>query len=130
MNLDLASIPSKFDDFDGYYSARLHGTEFARFAPSPAWTKFADSLEGNGNFSYAYVLKDDSDNEIKGDRCYSFLYRLLLNGKPVEELRASEWRLHVVTSKSERDAIMDHYQDHFWNEPNKCWQIIPVELPA
>jgi hypothetical protein len=60
---------------------------------------------------------------------YSFLYRLLLHGKPVEELTASTWRLHVVTDKEERDELVQHYQNQFRDEPNKTWQIIPIELP-
>lgn len=61
---------------------------------------------------------------------YTFIYRLLLNDKPVEELHASEWRMHVVTTKEERDSLVEHYKGMFANEPNKRWQIITLELPA
>lgn len=61
---------------------------------------------------------------------YTFAYRLLLRGEPVEELDASLWKMHVLTDEEERDNIIKHYESMFKNEPNKSWQIIPMELPA
>lgn len=60
---------------------------------------------------------------------YTFIYRLLLNDKPVEELNASQWRMHVVTDKEERDSMLEHYRTMFKNEPNKRWEIVEIELP-
>lgn len=64
------------------------------------------------------------------DKVYTFIYRLLLNGAPVEALHASQWRMHVVTDKEERDSMMEHYKSMFSSEPNKTWEIIPIELPV
>lgn len=47
--------PSRFDYFDGYYSVRFSGIEFARFAPSPAWSDYAKSMQGVDDFSYVFV---------------------------------------------------------------------------
>lgn len=46
---------SRFDSFDGYYSVRFSGVEFARFAPSPVWSDYAKSMENTPDFSYAFV---------------------------------------------------------------------------
>lgn len=48
-------VPSRFDFFDGYYSVRFSGAEFARFAPSPVWSEYAKAMTDDPNFSYVFV---------------------------------------------------------------------------
>lgn len=75
-------------------------------------------------------IGDYSKSFAPSEMVYTFLYRLLLHGKPVEQLDGSLWKMHVVTDKEERDNLIAHYQAMFASEPNKTWQIIPLELPA
>lgn len=50
-----AHVSSRFDQFDGYYSVRFSGVEFARFAPSPIWSDYANSMQDTEDFSYVFV---------------------------------------------------------------------------
>lgn len=53
---------SKFDQFDGYYSVRFSGVEFARFAPSSIWSDYARSMQDVDDFSYAFIPLGEQDD--------------------------------------------------------------------
>lgn len=90
---------------------------------------FVHMLEENKTIPRDTVVWVDIEDDIK-PLVHTFLYRRLLDGKPVEELRASAWRMHVVTDRHERDEIVEYYRTMFKNESNKTWEIIPTNLPA
>lgn len=48
---------SLFDQFGGYYSARLDGVEVARFAPSPHWSNYVEFADGLQGWSYVWIPK-------------------------------------------------------------------------
>jgi hypothetical protein len=52
---DTESTTSLFEDFGGHYSARLHGVEYATFAPSEHWSDYCALMRANPEFSYAWV---------------------------------------------------------------------------
>ena len=57
-NAEVEAAPSKFDQFHGYYSVRFSGIEFARFAPSPVWSEYANAMQHVPDFSYSFVATE------------------------------------------------------------------------
>lgn len=51
---------SLFNDFGGHYSVLRHGTEIARFAPSPQWSDYASTITDDPDFTYRWVPRDET----------------------------------------------------------------------
>lgn len=91
-------VPSRFEHYGGYYSVRFGGVEVARFAPSNRWSDYAQSMENDPAFSYAFVSTDAPNARPASDEA-------LIEGRA---------RLHDIEDYEGPDADADPIDRAFW----------------